>query len=247
MSATFPYITSSITLPTVPPRHVVDAGYYDNYGVNLAAAWIASHRDWIKKNTAGVLLVQIRAFRNERRLRLLSADIQKSSAHGEPRKEWPRIEQAVHSAFRLILGAASGVKSVLIPFEGFATARGSSMYFRNDEQILDLSAMFAAITGDDEFFRSVIFTCDTEQMGHDKQNVETLNWYMDPREFVRVQHNMEPYDPNRGTGRDRNAVRVNCLEEWWRRREAKARAPAPTRRQHREEQTRAVAPARRHQ
>ncbi len=60
MSATFPYITSSVTLPTEPPRHVVDAGYYDNYGVNLAAAWIASHRLWIKKNTAGVLLIQIR-------------------------------------------------------------------------------------------------------------------------------------------------------------------------------------------
>ena len=47
MNATFPYVTSSITLPVDPPRHVVDAGYYDNYGVNLAAAWIASHRVWI--------------------------------------------------------------------------------------------------------------------------------------------------------------------------------------------------------
>ena len=51
MSATFPYITSSVCLPTDPPRHVVDAGYYDNYGVNLAAAWIASHRKWITHHT----------------------------------------------------------------------------------------------------------------------------------------------------------------------------------------------------
>ena len=40
MSSTFPYVTSAAALPTDPPRHVVDAGYYDNYGVNLAAAWI---------------------------------------------------------------------------------------------------------------------------------------------------------------------------------------------------------------
>jgi hypothetical protein len=244
MSATFPYITSSVTLPTVPPRHLVDAGYYDNYGVNLAAAWIASHRDWIKQNTAGVLLVQIRAFRNERRLKLLSADVRKSSTNGEPNKTWARIEQVVHSVFRLILGAVNGVKSVLIPFEGFATARGSSMYFRNDEQILDLEAMFKAITGDDQFFRSVIFTCDTEQMDQDKQNVETLNWYMDPKEYARVQHNMEPYDPTRGTGRDRNAMRVKALEGWWRGRQGRTPAAAPARRRSREEPKHAVIPAR---
>ena len=61
MSATFPYVTSAVVLPTDPPRHVVDAGYYDNYGVNLAASWIASHGDWIRRNTSGVLVVQIRA------------------------------------------------------------------------------------------------------------------------------------------------------------------------------------------
>ena len=75
MSATFPYVTSSAALPTDPPRHVVDAGYYDNYGVNLAAAWVSSHRLWISKHTSGVLLVQARAFRNERRLKMLSEEI----------------------------------------------------------------------------------------------------------------------------------------------------------------------------
>ena len=78
MSATFPYITSSVCLPTDPPRHVVDAGYYDNYGVNLAAAWIASHRSWITTHTNGVLVIQTRAFRNEKRIKVLSEEIHRT-------------------------------------------------------------------------------------------------------------------------------------------------------------------------
>ncbi|MGO9918412.1 MAG: hypothetical protein ACLQIB_27405 [Isosphaeraceae bacterium] len=222
MSATFPYVTSSVTLPTVPPRHVVDAGYYDNYGVNLAAAWIASHRDWIKMNTAGVLLVQIRAFRNEGRLKKLSTDIQEpSSGDGAIDTRGPWSARAFHLFPRLFSLVADGVKSVVIPFEGLATARSSSMYFRNDEQIVGLHAMFSNVTGDKEFFRSVIFTCDTVQSGQETQNVETLNWYIDARESENIRHNMEPYDPKRGVGRDRNALRVKTLQQWWRSREAR--------------------------
>lgn len=62
MSATFPFISPAVSLPTNPPRRVVDAGYYDNYGVNTAAMWLEDHKDWIVRNTSGVLLVQVRAF-----------------------------------------------------------------------------------------------------------------------------------------------------------------------------------------
>jgi hypothetical protein len=60
MSASFPYILPAVTLPTDPPRRVVDAGYYDNYGVGIAASWLFSHSEWIRKHTSGVVLIQIR-------------------------------------------------------------------------------------------------------------------------------------------------------------------------------------------
>ena len=47
MNASFPYISPAVSLPVDPPRRVVDAGYYDNYGVNLAAAWAYMNREWI--------------------------------------------------------------------------------------------------------------------------------------------------------------------------------------------------------
>jgi hypothetical protein len=62
MSASFPYVSPAVTLPTVPRRRVVDAGYYDNDGVSLAASWLFSgaNRDWIRKHASKVVLIQIR-------------------------------------------------------------------------------------------------------------------------------------------------------------------------------------------
>ena len=62
MSASFPYLSPAISLPTEPARRVVDGGYYDNYGVNLSMAWAMHHRDWIVQNTSGLAFIQIRAF-----------------------------------------------------------------------------------------------------------------------------------------------------------------------------------------
>ena len=52
MSASFPFFSPTVCLPTWPRRRVVDAGYYDNYGVSVAASYLfsAHHRDWILKN-----------------------------------------------------------------------------------------------------------------------------------------------------------------------------------------------------
>ena len=60
MSASFPYVSPAVNLPTDPPRRVVDAGYYDNYGIQLAAAWAQVNFEWLIRETSGVVLVQIR-------------------------------------------------------------------------------------------------------------------------------------------------------------------------------------------
>ena len=60
MNATFPYLSPAVDLPTDPPRRVVDAGFYDNYGVGVAAGWLNFWGPWLVENTSGVLLIQIR-------------------------------------------------------------------------------------------------------------------------------------------------------------------------------------------
>ncbi|AMV40717.1 hypothetical protein [Planctomyces sp. SH-PL62] len=223
MSATFPYVTSSVVLPTYPPRHVVDAGYYDNYGVNLAGAWISTHAPWLARKTAGVLFIQIRAFPNEARLKKLDRNVLASPSQ-ESMSIWRMCETALTAVPNVVGLAFGGLQALAIPFEGIAQARDSSMYFRNDAQLNGLHETFRRLTGDDhDFFRTVVFTCDTTPSDPTAPNVETLNWYLDPIEFRGIQRNMEDVSANRRTGRLRNHLRFEKLLEWWRSREKAAR------------------------
>ena len=60
MSASFPYITPNISLPTEPRIEIMDAGISDNFGVSDALKFINVFKDWINQNTAGVVLLVIR-------------------------------------------------------------------------------------------------------------------------------------------------------------------------------------------
>lgn len=60
MSATFPYITPNIELPSDPPLEIMDAGISDNYGISDAIRFLYVFRDWIEENTSGVVIYSIR-------------------------------------------------------------------------------------------------------------------------------------------------------------------------------------------
>lgn len=60
MSATFPYFSPSITLPTTPKIGIADAGISDNYGISDAITFLHVFEDWIKENTSEVVFITIR-------------------------------------------------------------------------------------------------------------------------------------------------------------------------------------------
>jgi len=60
MSATFPYILPSVSLPSDPEIHVMDAGMRDNYGTLSTYKFLFTFKDWINENTSGVIILQIR-------------------------------------------------------------------------------------------------------------------------------------------------------------------------------------------
>lgn len=60
MNATFPYIMPMISLPTNPKVQVMDAGLRDNYGGKLTLLYLNELQDWIKENTSGVIILQLR-------------------------------------------------------------------------------------------------------------------------------------------------------------------------------------------
>jgi len=118
LSASFPYVTPAAQLPVEPPRRIVDAGYYDNYGVNLAALWLYKHGYWLRHeaNLSGVLLVQIR---------------DRAMDHATGTQDHP------HSRLGSLLGR--GGSGLITPIEGAASAYEAMNWFRNNEQIESIS------------------------------------------------------------------------------------------------------------
>ncbi|MBI2279618.1 MAG: patatin-like phospholipase family protein [Bacteroidetes bacterium] len=60
MSATFPYIMPSVSLPTTPQVNVLDAGLRDNYGAVTTYKYIHTFKNWIEENTSGVIILTFR-------------------------------------------------------------------------------------------------------------------------------------------------------------------------------------------
>ncbi len=60
MNATFPIVLPNVWLPSEPVIDVMDAGLRDNYGQETTLRFLASFDEWIKENTSGVLIIQIR-------------------------------------------------------------------------------------------------------------------------------------------------------------------------------------------
>ena len=60
MNATFPYVLPNVWLPSNPVIDVMDAGLRDNYGQETTLRFIENFKEWIKANTGGVVIVQMR-------------------------------------------------------------------------------------------------------------------------------------------------------------------------------------------
>ena len=154
MSATFPVISPAVSLPTVPAHRVVDAGYFDNYGVDLAVMWLIQHREELLKHCGGVALVEIRAFPlQERGLR--------SSPKGDPE----------HAEAAGLL--ADSIAAISTPLQAVLRARGNASYHRNNELLAALDYAFNTnVEQNEPFFRRFVFELDTDA---------SLNWYLTQR------------------------------------------------------------------
>ncbi len=60
MTASFPYITPTVNMPTKPGIEIFDSGLRDNYGIKATVKYIFSIRKWLEQNTSGIIILQIR-------------------------------------------------------------------------------------------------------------------------------------------------------------------------------------------
>jgi len=60
MNSAFPYVMPAVSLPSEPAIEVMDAGIRDNYGIINSVQFLHTFREWIRANTSGVVVLQIR-------------------------------------------------------------------------------------------------------------------------------------------------------------------------------------------
>lgn len=204
MSATFPFVGPAVSLPTEPTRRVVDAGYFDNFGINVAALWLYRNKAAILEHTSGVVIVEIRAYpRRDEKLNFAT----KSQSKEE-----------------LISWAMSELST---PAEAVINLYSRSAYFRND-QLLDVldkefnigSVGLAAINGSAtvaatpptlKFFTTVVFECNQPA---------ALSWTLPKRDAQTIRNRF--YDTGNGEGNlDKKslhadiAYQVQSLRTWF--------------------------------
>jgi hypothetical protein len=133
LSATFPYVSPAVSLPTRPGRRVVDAGYFDNYGIDVAVGLLTTPavRDWVVGNCAGVLILATRAFATEGADEGANegADGDRDERQGGAQSADPTPpDRFGDRVARLFWWIGS-------PFEGLFSARGSTQNYRNRELV----------------------------------------------------------------------------------------------------------------
>jgi hypothetical protein len=62
MTATYPFIMPSMTLPTSPAISVMDGGIRDNNSIQITYKFLHTFKQWINDNTSGVVVIQIKYF-----------------------------------------------------------------------------------------------------------------------------------------------------------------------------------------
>ncbi len=122
MSATFPFISPSVRLPTNPPYRVIDAGYYDNFGIDVAVAYLSEPgiKAWLKRCTSGAMVVQVRAW---------------PQGAGDSEPPHPKDLGLMAKWINTFAFATT-------PIEGVANARATTNFFRNRRELCQLQNLY---------------------------------------------------------------------------------------------------------
>lgn len=170
MSASFPVVSPAVPLPTNPVRRVVDAGYFDNYGIDVLTNWLLHNEKAVREHTSGVLLVQVRAYPLE--------------------KAGQTFEDGTEGALDLLIGAVSA------PLAALANARGSAAYHRNNQQLAEVNRVFNQPAVDAAgkpapntrpFFATTVF---------ELQQNAALSWYLTSAQKRQIAAGFYKYDPD---------------------------------------------------
>lgn len=118
LNASFPLLSPAAELPTDPPRRVVDAGYYDNYGLIVASRWVEQHAEWLVTNDVPVWVLQLWTYGYD-----------ELSTHLVTPAEAARVRAGKSAVDPLAL------RSSTAPLQGLFAAWRANMAYRGEERL----------------------------------------------------------------------------------------------------------------
>jgi hypothetical protein len=197
MSASFPYFSPAAPLPTKPRRRVVDAGYFDNYGVSLASAFLFSRKntEWFRENVSKIVLIQIR----------------------DGQSDDERILRKIPDASDRQKGVGSllsrSLEELTSPLEGLNNGRVGTCSFRNDGLLELLSTYFEQVrnepgSGKLPQANRYLTVIDFEFPGH-----AALSWHLSAGEKKQMRETFS--DPDRSARAAELQSKISALLEWW--------------------------------
>jgi hypothetical protein len=135
LNATFAWLSPAATLPTIPPRRVVDAGYLDNHGIFAAVQWLDYHVDSIVKNTSKVIFLNIRVwdhFDPNALPPITLSDLDRLEKNAG--QKWPR--------------PIFSLEEFTSPISGLDNVRSHGTVYRNDRALQIMRDYFPKVRGD---------------------------------------------------------------------------------------------------
>jgi hypothetical protein len=231
MNASFPFVSPGVSLPTDPPRRVVDAGYYDNFGINLAVMWMVRHQKALEKYTSGVVLVEIRAYRNGYARRHFQDAVDEylrpegptgqdqpvnvdtlTPAQKQMAKPSGRSEKISHEPRMNAKSLprpdrpppSASLAFILTPPEGLVHNWDRGTVYRDDE-FLDLAAALLNDPRKPPLLTTVALECGVDA---------ALNWHLPRYEADAIRHSFYT-DDARTQVNERVAQQVKKLKEWF--------------------------------
>lgn len=138
MNAAFPFISPAVRLPLEKRPRVVDAGYFDNFGITTAASFLRHRtvRDFVSDNNLTVILIRILAFPEE---------VEAPTARRSGTVNW--MEASLELIGQLVDPWTS-------PLEGALAARETRGRFANELLLRDLIRLYGDRLEDFTFINS---------------------------------------------------------------------------------------------
>ncbi len=181
--ASFPYASPAVSLPTMPRRRVVDAGYFDNYGLELACGWLRvlleRRRERLVAGCSGILVIQIRD------------NVSELSVNPQTPAELDRLRE---NAAEEDTAAWRGLEGLTSPPEAVLSARDRATLFRNDAQLEAVSSLYSQAFQQPDFVTTTVFEFAGEA---------SLSWHLDGDEV----HSLLGQAASRGITSKLDAIR----------------------------------------